>query len=54
MIVKVARRGARSVEIHVSYRARISGISMVSGMLKGRLLADWHIIAVSLRYAWRK
>jgi glycosyltransferase involved in cell wall biosynthesis len=54
MIVKAARQGFRIEEIPVSYRARLIGISKVSGTLKGSLLAGWHIITVTLRYVRRK
>jgi glycosyltransferase involved in cell wall biosynthesis len=53
MIVKAARRGARIVEVPVSYRSRRAGRSKVSGTLRGTLLAGWHILGVTLRYALR-
>jgi glycosyltransferase involved in cell wall biosynthesis len=51
MIVKAARCGAKITEVPVSYRSRLSGQSKVSGTLRGTLLAGWHIIGVTLRYA---
>jgi glycosyltransferase involved in cell wall biosynthesis len=53
MIVKAARRGARLVEVPVSYHSRRAGRSKVSGTLRGTLLAAWFILGVTLRYAWR-
>ena len=51
MIVKAARRGARLVEVPVSYHSRRAGRSKVSGTLRGTLLAGWYILGVTLRYA---
>jgi glycosyltransferase involved in cell wall biosynthesis len=51
MVVKAARRGARIVEVPVSYRQRRAGQSKVSGTVKGSILAGWHILKVTLRYA---
>jgi glycosyltransferase involved in cell wall biosynthesis len=51
MIVKTAQSKARIVEVPVSYRSRSSGESKVSGTVRGTLLAGWHIIGVTLRYA---
>jgi glycosyltransferase involved in cell wall biosynthesis len=51
MIVKAARRGARVVEVPVSYHDRRAGRSKVSGTVRGTLLAAWHILLVTLRYA---
>ena len=50
MIVKAAQRGARIVEVPVSYHNRRSGRSKVSGTLRGSLLAAWYILGVVLRY----
>jgi glycosyltransferase involved in cell wall biosynthesis len=52
MIVKAARRGARIVEVPVSFQVRRAGRSKVSGTLRGSLLAGYHILSVTLRYAW--
>ena len=51
MIVKMAQRRARIVEIPVGYHARRAGRSKVSGTLRGTLRAGWHILRVTLRYA---
>jgi glycosyltransferase involved in cell wall biosynthesis len=51
MIVKAANRGARIREVPVSYLNRRSGMSKVSGTLRGSLLAAWFILGVTLRYA---
>ena len=52
MIVKAARRGARIVEVPVSYQNRRFGQSKVSGTVRGTILAAWHILGVTFRYAW--
>jgi hypothetical protein len=52
MMVKAARRGARIVETPVSYHARRSGRSKVSGTLRGTVLAARYILGVTLRYAF--
>lgn len=54
MIVKAARRGAKIIEVPVSYRNRRSGQSKVSGTIQGTLLAGWHILGVTFRYARQK
>jgi glycosyltransferase involved in cell wall biosynthesis len=51
MIVKAARKGARLVEVPVSYHSRRAGRSKVSGTLRGSLLAAWYILGVTSRYA---
>lgn len=53
MIVKSARRGARIVEVPVSYRNRRFGRSKVSGTVRGTVLATWFILGVTFRYAWK-
>jgi glycosyltransferase involved in cell wall biosynthesis len=53
MVVKAARHGARIVEVPVSYRARMGGISKVSGTLRGTLLTGYRMLALTLKYAWR-
>lgn len=53
MIVKSARRGAGIVEVPVSYHNRRYGESKVSGTVRGTLLAGWHILGVTFRYAWK-
>ncbi len=51
MLVKAARRGARIVEVPVSYHRRRAGRSKVSGTLRGTVLAARYILGVTLRYA---
>ena len=53
MIVKAARKGYRVVEVPVSCRPRLGGQSKVGGTLTGSLLAGYHLIRTTLRYAWR-
>jgi len=53
MVVKSARCGARIVEVPVSYRNRRFGQSKVSGTVRGTILAGWHILNTTLRYAWK-
>ena len=52
MIVKAARKGYRVVEVPVSCRPRV-GQSKVGGTLKGTLLAGYHLLRTTFRYAWR-
>ena len=52
MMVKAARRGARIVEVPVSFHVRQAGRSKISGTLRGTVLAAWYILGVTLRYAW--
>jgi glycosyltransferase involved in cell wall biosynthesis len=51
MIVKAARRGARIVELPVSYRARTAGRSKVGGTVRGTVLATYRILHTTLRHA---
>ncbi len=51
MIVKSAKRGARIMEVPVSYHNRRFGQSKVSGTLRGTILAAWYILGVTFRYA---
>jgi glycosyltransferase involved in cell wall biosynthesis len=53
MLVQAARRGAHIVEVPVSYHARRSGRSKVSGTVRGTVLAARSILGVTLRYAGR-
>ena len=53
MTVKAAKRGARIVEVPVSFHSRRAGRSKISGTLRGTVLAAWFILGVTLRYAWR-
>jgi glycosyltransferase involved in cell wall biosynthesis len=52
MIVKAARKGYCIVEVPVSCHERRRGHSKVSGTLKGSLLAGYHLLVTTLRYAW--
>ncbi len=54
MTVKTANRGARIVEVPVSWDQRRSGTSKVSGTLRGTVLAARHILGVTIRYARRR
>jgi len=51
MMVKTARRGARIVEVPVSFHSRRAGKSKVSGTVRGTVLAARYILGVTLRYA---
>lgn len=51
MTVKAARRRLRIVEVPVSFHPRRTGQSKVSGTLSGTLLAGYHILNVTFRYA---
>ncbi|MBI4736334.1 MAG: glycosyltransferase family 2 protein [candidate division NC10 bacterium] len=53
MIVKAAKRGYRVVNVPVTYRRRI-GRSKVGGTLRGSLLAGYHLLATTLRYARKR
>ena len=50
MMVKVARRGLRIVEVPVTYRERFAGKSKIGGTLSGTILATYRIFSVVLRY----
>lgn len=50
MLVKAARRGARIIEVPVSYRKRI-GISKVSGTVRGTVLTAYYMLWIPLRYS---
>lgn len=52
MMTKAARRGARIIEVPVSFHKRRMGRSKVSGTVRGTILATWYILGVTLRYAW--
>lgn len=49
MLVKAAKRGARIMEVPVSYRKRI-GESKVSGTLRGSFLAAYYMLWIPIRY----
>lgn len=51
MMVKTARHGGVLVEIPVTYRPRMAGVSKVGGSVKGTLLATWRILRVTFRHA---
>jgi glycosyltransferase involved in cell wall biosynthesis len=53
MVVKAVRRGYRVVEVPVTCRARL-GRSKVAGTLTGSLLAGYHLLLTTLKYAWRR
>lgn len=53
MVVKAAKKGYRIVNVPVSCRKRI-GKSKVAGTMKGSLLAGYHLLSTTLRYAWRR
>ncbi|MGE3537676.1 MAG: glycosyltransferase family 2 protein [Candidatus Tectimicrobiota bacterium] len=52
MVVKAAKKGYRIVEVPVSCHKRI-GRSKIAGTVKGSLLAGYHLLRTTLRYAWR-
>jgi glycosyltransferase involved in cell wall biosynthesis len=52
MVVKAARRGYRIVEVPVTCRPRV-GRSKVAGTLTGSLLAGYHLLLTTVRYARR-
>lgn len=49
MMVRVARKHLRIVEIPVTYRPRLGGRSKIGGTLRGTILATYHIFRVVLR-----
>ena len=51
MLVKAIRLGLRIEEISVAHRVRRSGRSKISGTLKGTLLAAYHILSTTFKYA---
>ena len=52
MIVKAARRGARIVEVPVSYHPRL-GRSKISGTVRGTLGAAWGILGGIVKHRFR-
>ena len=52
MMVKSARRGARIVEVPVTWRTRKAGKSKVSGTIKGTVLAGFHLLSVTVKHAF--
>ena len=53
MVVKAVKKRYRIVEVPTSCRKRI-GQSKVAGTVKGSLLAGYHLLLTTLRYAWRQ
>jgi glycosyltransferase involved in cell wall biosynthesis len=51
MIIKIAKRGLRIVEVPVSYHSRFAGKSKVGGTLRGTILATYRIFSVVFRHA---
>lgn len=51
MMVKAAKGGYRVLEVPVSYRRRAGGESKISGTLRGTVLAAYHILGTTLKYA---
>ena len=51
MMVKVAKRNGRILEVPVSWHTRRSGHSKVSGTVRGSILAAYYILGVTIRYA---
>ncbi|VAW32132.1 hypothetical protein MNBD_CHLOROFLEXI01-2972 [hydrothermal vent metagenome] len=51
MMVKVVKGNGRIIEVPVSWHARRSGKSKVSGTLRGSLLAAYYILGVTLKYS---
>ncbi len=54
MTVKSANRGARILEVPVTWRSRRAGRSKVGGTIVGSLLAARHILGVTVRYSRRR
>ena len=52
MMVKSARRGARIVEVPVTWRTRNAGESKVSGTIKGTILAGFYLLSVTVKHAF--
>jgi len=53
MTVKCARSDLRIIEVPVTWQVRSAGRSKISGTVKGSVLAAYHIIATTIRYARR-
>lgn len=53
MVVKAAKKGYRVMNVPVTCRKRI-GVSKVAGTMKGSILAGYHLLSTTLRYAWRR
>ena len=53
MVVKAAKKGYRVINVPVSCRKRV-GVSKVAGTMKGSILAGYHLLSTTVRYAWRR
>ena len=53
MVVKAAKKEYRVVNVPVRCRKRI-GRSKVAGTIKGSVLAGYHLLSTTMRYAWRR
>ena len=53
MLGELERRGYRIVEVPVSCRPRV-GRSKVAGTVRGSILAGYHLLFTTVRYAWRR
>jgi MoaA/NifB/PqqE/SkfB family radical SAM enzyme len=51
MIVKCLRQGYRVAEVPATVRPRLGGRSKVSGTAKGTVLAAYHLVGTTLKYA---
>ncbi len=51
MMIKCARRRATIVELPVTYRPRLAGVSKVGGTLRGTVLAGYRMLRLTLMYA---
>src|SRR4030088_2915713 len=51
MQMRAARAGLRIAEVPVAHRRRASGVSKVSGNLRGTIRASWRILATFVRIA---
>ncbi len=51
MMVKVAKKGGRIVEVPVSWHKRQGGRSKIGGTFLGSMLAGYHILRTILRHA---
>ena len=52
MVVKAARHQARIIEVPTKYATRMGGTSKVGGTVRGSILAAYHMLALTLKYAW--
>jgi glycosyltransferase involved in cell wall biosynthesis len=54
MMVKAARKEARLLEVPVTWQTRHRGRSKVGGTVRGSILAAYHILTVTLRFAFTR